>query len=92
MFSHYFVFVCGSVLAFGCVTLTRYVCGTRAFHNRQTASFYAHTELHSTTLEKHAKTTQMTTPAKLTHSLHKVPCGPVTEIYSDTPVLIGGEI
>ena len=44
MFSHYFVFVCGSVLAFGCVTPTRYVCGTRAFHNRQTAPFYAHTQ------------------------------------------------
>ena len=69
-----------------CVALVRFTTGKRLH------SMHTHSQLHSTTLEKHAKTTQMTTPAKLTHSLHKGPCGPVTEIYSDTPVLIGGEI
>ena len=84
MFSHYFVFVCGSVLAFGCVTPTRYVCGTRAFHNRQTAPFYAHSQLRSTTLEKHAEQRKW---QHLQNSVHKEPWGPVTDIYSDTPVL-----
>ena len=64
------------------VLLVRFTT-TKRLHSMHTAT----SQLHSTTLEKHAKTTQMTTPAKLTHSLHKVPCGPVTEIYSDTPVL-----
>ena len=83
----------GSLLACGCVwystRLCRYVCVTRAFHNRQTAPFYAHSKLHSTTMEKHAEQRKW---QHLQKSVHIVPCGPVIEIYSDTPVLIGGEI
>ena len=60
------------------------VCGTRAFHNRQTAPFYAHSQLRSTTLEKHAEQRKW---QHLQNFVHKEPWGPVTEIYSDTPVL-----
>ena len=78
------VAVCGTLLVCVgmCVVLVRFTTRKRLH------SMHTHSQLHSTTMEKHAKSTQMTTPAKLTHSLHKGLCGPVTEIYSDAPVLI----
>ena len=54
------VAVCGTPLV--CVG----VCGTRAFHNRQTAPFYAHTQPAAfDNAGKTRRTTQMTTPAKI---------------------------